>query len=274
MKSHYKYLFLITLSNILFCQAVIINEINYNSADDFNSGDWVEFYNPNSSTINISNWQFKDDNDEHIYIFPQNTLISPNGFLVLCRNSSSFTLNYPNISNYIGDMDFGLNGGGELIRLFDYSGELVDSVNYDDDEPWPSEPDGSGSTLELINYLYDNTLAENWASSSNFGTPGNINSTISESINEEIPSEFDLHNPFPNPFNSTLNLSFSLPSKSLVSVKVFNLKGEEIKTILNNTINKGVHKISCDAKNITSGIYFIKLRSNNLVKTKKVILLK
>ena len=45
--------------------ALVINEINYNSSDDFNPEDWVELYNPTDNTINISNWKFKDENDDN-----------------------------------------------------------------------------------------------------------------------------------------------------------------------------------------------------------------
>ena len=81
----------------------------------------------------------------------------------------------------MGDFVFGLNGGGELIRLFNPNGILVDEVEYDDIAPWPIDPDGYGPTLELIDSSLDNTLGESWdASSENGGTPGGTNSVINE----------------------------------------------------------------------------------------------
>ena len=56
-------------------------------------------------------------------------------------------------------MSFGFSGQGELIRLYDHTGLLIDTVHYDDNLPWPDEPDGNGPTLELISPLLDNALA-------------------------------------------------------------------------------------------------------------------
>ena len=88
---------------------------------------------------------------------------------------------FPSVSDVVGDFEFGLNGSGELVRLLDSDGLLVDEVEYDDIAPWPTEPDGTGPTLELIDPSLDNALGENWATSNdNGGTPGEINSVVDE----------------------------------------------------------------------------------------------
>ena len=66
-----------------------------------------------------------------------------------------------------------------MIRLYDSNGNLVDSVIYDDADPWPAEADGGGSTLELISPFLDNSAAENWIASVGFGSPGGVNSSES-----------------------------------------------------------------------------------------------
>jgi len=156
--------------------SLVINEINYHSADDFDPGDWVEIFNPMPTEMDLSNWEFKDENDEHIFTFPENTIIGPYDFLVLCCDTAAFKTLFPDVDNFIGEMDFGFSGGGELLRLFDPTGYLVDFVEYDDVDPWPTEPDGNGPTLELINAHLDNALAESWAASEAHGTPGAVNS--------------------------------------------------------------------------------------------------
>ena len=78
---------------------------------------------------------------------------------------------------YVGNMDFGLGNGGDIVRLFDLNGSLVDIVDYQDESTWPDSADGGGPTLELINPNFDNSKSENWFSSENFGTPGHINSS-------------------------------------------------------------------------------------------------
>ena len=158
---------------------IVINEINYNSSSDLDSEDWVELHNPTYETIDLSMWEFHGDND--VFIIPENTVLLSNEYIVLCENSSFFTEVFPNVSNFIGNLGFGLKGGGELIRLFDSDGLIVDEVEYDDIFPWPVAPDGQGPTLELIDPLSDNALGNNWeASNGNGGTPGEVNSASNE----------------------------------------------------------------------------------------------
>jgi len=156
--------------------SIIINEINYNSADSLFPKDWVELYNVTTEPINIGNWIFRDDNNEHQFLIPINQILPPDGYIVICDSLNAFTILFPDVEIVIGDFDFKLNNDGELIRLFDDEGTLIDSVHYNDVEPWPIEADGSGATLELINPHYDNELASNWLASSVFGTPGQQNS--------------------------------------------------------------------------------------------------
>ncbi len=156
---------------------IVINEINYNSADSLFPKDWVELYNNSENAIELENWIFKDDNDEHEFVIPQYTL-SANGYLVICDSLNAFSFLFPEVTNVIGDFDFKLRNDGELIRLFDNSNILIDSLRYNDVDPWPIEADGSGATLELKNPNLDNELAENWNASENFGTPGVQNSTF------------------------------------------------------------------------------------------------
>ena len=154
---------------------IVINEINYNSSDDFNPGDWVELHNTGESPVDLSGWIFKDEDDSHIFVLPDNTVIISNGYLVLCNDAAAFLNLFPDVSNYIGDFNFGFSGQGELIRLYDAQGELIDRVYYDDNAPWPEEPDGIGSTLALLNPACNNELPEYWAASLGHGTPGAIN---------------------------------------------------------------------------------------------------
>ena len=158
---------------------VVINEINYRSSDLFNPEDWLELYNPTNETIAMGLWIFKDNNN--VFTFPEDILLQSGHYLVLCENIDSFSQLFPSISNVVGNFEFGLDAAGERVRLFDSNGLLVDEVEYDDEGTWPTEPDGTGPTLELIHPSLDNNKAENWkASNSNNGTPGAENSVYDD----------------------------------------------------------------------------------------------
>ena len=158
---------------------IVINEINYNSSDDFNPEDWIELYNSSESPINIGTWKLKDEANDHVFTIPENTILSAGDFIVLCKDTAAFENLFPEVDNFIGDLGFGLGGGGDMVRLFDSYEILMDDVEYDDEDPWPVEADGTGATLELIHPSLDNSLPENWLASEGFGTPGGVNSNDS-----------------------------------------------------------------------------------------------
>jgi hypothetical protein len=79
---------------------------------------------------------------------------------------------------------------------------------------------------------------------------------------------------YPNPFNPTTNISFTLPVDSKVRIAVYNLMGEEVAELANSDFISGNHIINFDATEYTSGVYFYRLKTNEFVETKKMILIK
>ena len=152
---------------------IVINEINYRSIDTLDTDDWIELYNPNSSELDISYWEIKDDNDTHVFVIPEGTQIEGEGYLVIVKNANEFTSILPNIP-YVGELDFGF-GGSDAIRLYDQNGTLQDSVVYQSVAPWPSCADETGYTLELISPELDNELPEHWDCINVSGSPNNNN---------------------------------------------------------------------------------------------------
>ncbi|HWA07685.1 MAG TPA: T9SS type A sorting domain-containing protein [Ignavibacteria bacterium] len=90
----------------------------------------------------------------------------------------------------------------------------------------------------------------------------------------ETPSSFELKQNFPNPFNPTTNINFSLPKSTYVSLKVYDLVGREVKTLVDGNQQQGTYNIMYDAVNLPSGIYFYTLKTNEFTETKKMMLVK
>ncbi|MCK4678685.1 MAG: lamin tail domain-containing protein [Bacteroidales bacterium] len=251
-----------------FADSLIINEINYNSANNFDTRDWLEFYNPHEYELNITNWVFKDDNDEHEFVFPEGTLIEPLGYLVLVRDSSAFNGFFPDVENYIGEFDFGISNSGELIRLYNNDGTLIDTVHYDDQEPWPTAPDGTGPTLELINWQYDNALPESWIASEDHGTPGKVNSCIVNIPKQETKIfSFVI---YPNPFNTSAILRVTSASEiEDGEILVYNIYGKVVKRIENVNTNR----IEITRDGLPNGMYICRFldKKNNIFGTGKFI---
>jgi len=256
---------------------IVINEINYNSADNFNTQDWIEFFNAGNSDVDLSGWIFKDENDAHAFVFPENTIVKKDSFLVLVENDSSFISLFPGVNNYIAEMSFGLSGSGEHVRLYDSNLNMVDSLTYNDNVPWPLSPDGNGATLELLDYTLDNSLAENWRASASHGSPGKVNSvyTAIKEINTPQPKSFSLFQNYPNPFNSETRIKYSVAHGSYVSLKIYNIYGQELKTLVSEFQQIGNYNINFNANEFASGLYFYIISFGGKIKiTHKMILLR
>jgi len=88
------------------------------------------------------------------------------------------------------------------------------------------------------------------------------------------PLTYSLDQNYPNPFNPSTNIRFSIQKAGLVSLKIYNVLGQEVTTLLNGELSAGTYTYSFDASRLSSGIYFYTIHSNNFVQTKKMILLK
>ena len=99
-------------------------------------------------------------------------------------------------------------------------------------------------------------------------------STHVEIVDETIPSDFHLSQNYPNPFNPSTTIDFSIPEGSFVSLKIFNSLGQEIEALVSKDLIAGKYKYDWNAKELTSGIYFYKLQTENFIETKKMILLR
>jgi len=263
---------LLLLSLLLFSLSVnsqiVINEINYNDAVGFETQDWVELYNNSTSSVDISNWVFKDNDDTHEFIIPNGTTMAPDSYLVLVQTLVDFQTFYPTVTPVLGDFTFGLSGLGELIRLFDNTGNLMDQVEYDEMAPWPTDPNGIGPTLELRNPNLDNALASSWNGSilpdGEHGTPGDENSTFLLSVDDFSSKIFSIS---PNPLKTKSEIIISTSSYP-VTLEIYDVYGREVQKLNSNT-----NKFIVSKGNLSSGMYMLVLRTEqgSLVQEQKLI---
>lgn len=96
---------------------------------------------------------------------------------------------------------------------------------------------------------------------------------------EAIPTDYSLSQNYPNPFNPSTTIKFGIPEAANVSVKIFNLLGQEVATLVNNNLEAGYHIINFNASNMISGMYFYRIQANgidgsNYTDVKKMLLVK
>lgn len=125
--------------------------------------------------------------------------------------------------------------------------------------------------LELFNRYLDATEVHSiWAADS----CGKCKHITDVRESERIPEKFELMQSFPNPFNPTTIIRFSIPIQEHVTLKVFNILGRELATLVNEELTPGTYERTFDAQGLASGIYFYRLQAGSFVETKKLVLLR
>ena len=138
----------------------------------------------------------------------------------------------------------------------------------------------NSNLIEADTFLYSIHFADlnyGWAVGENgtilHTTNGGVSFVEEEQI-DEVPAEFLLMQNYPNPFNPSTKIRYSVPQSSNVIIKVFDILGNEIETLVNEEKSKGTYEITWYAATLPSGVYFYQLKSNNYIATKKMVLLK
>jgi hypothetical protein len=103
---------------------------------------------------------------------------------------------------------------------------------------------------------------------------GNSKFSNEISINFPGPGNFTLYQNYPNPFNPTTRIRYFVPIDSKVKIVLFNILGNELKTLFNGNVSAGDHQLQLSASDLSSGVYFVKLSASDFQKTIKIILTK
>lgn len=140
---------------------VVINEIMAAPPSDELDGEFIELYNRGTNEVDLSGWRFSDGPS---FAIPPGTTIPAGGYLVCAANAARMRAVYGNIP-VVGDFQGRLADRGELVRLEDEFGHLVDEVDFRFGGNWPDLAHGSGSSLELVNPWMDNSRPSAWRDS-------------------------------------------------------------------------------------------------------------
>jgi len=136
---------------------------------------------------------------------------------------------------------------------------------------------GAGSTTELRNYSFTdaNLSTGNYTYRlKQLDFDGTFDYSNEVSVDVIAPAVYSLEQNYPNPFNPSTSIDFSIAEPGLVKLAVYNLLGQEVKSLVNEFKEAGPHTIIFDASNLTSGVYFYKLESAQFSQTRKMLLTK
>jgi len=115
--------------------------------------------------------------------------------------------------------------------------------------------------------------------SSSMSLPKKSAPVIAANENERIPTEFALEQNYPNPFNPSTNITFALPEAGEITLAIYNLRGQLVRTLFSGALTAGRHQVVWDSTTdngarVASGLYIYRLRAKNFVADKKLVLLK
>ncbi len=186
----------------------------------------------------------------------------------------------PYVSNAgTGDPWPGLDTSAD-IAIFDTA--LVDTVyiridNGTNIDGWP-EPTWPKDVVGIFSQ-YDMSLPYTWyyqllpRDTADFLPAGSVG-IVQPIAQSSLPELFSLSQNYPNPFNPTTQISFSLPTKGLVRLSIYNIVGQEVAELVNKELDTGSYQVSWDARSFSSGVYFYKIEAGDYQMTKKMVLLK
>lgn len=246
-------------------RAIVINEIMYNADKGQDTKDWIELYNAGTKAVNLRGWSIIDEDTTHTkFVFKEDYQIEPNEYIILTKEKLEFEKYIVIANTKFGDLEFGL-GGNDIIRLIDEKGVTHDSVNYDNDIPWPVGADGTGYTIELINPILDNNIGTNWKiSQAKLGTAGKNNSNY-----DSLQTSVHFYT-----FSNNLKLEqhdrkIDIISVELIkSIGLYTITGKEIK----QEVNRNSNQLTLDLNNIDRGIYLLMVNSDSKTETIKILL--
>jgi hypothetical protein len=169
---------------------------------------------------------------------------------------------------------------GEPVNLTDsYTNECLDGEC--DNDCWPSMAEKVDDYIHII-YINDKdggaAVRDEGAATENpvLYLTYSADALVPVGVDEEeiLPVHYATINNYPNPFNSSTNISYSVESKSHITIEIFNLLGEKISTLLDNNVDAGEYNVNWDASEYPSGIYFARLNTDYSTVTARMVLMK
>ncbi len=167
----------------------------------------------------------------------------------------------------------------QMPGVDDYLHQAADSTN------WPSgikyDPNNTGV------HVYSLGVHEHWNNATDKNYSRNLNSTsgtgielidIEQGASTGVASQdrrpieaFELYQNYPNPFNPSTTIKFNIHQTGYTTIKIYDIMGKEIETLLESKVNAGLHEIHWSAQSLSSGVYFCRMQSGSISLTKKLI---
>jgi hypothetical protein len=218
--------------------------------------DWIEIYNGVSAAVNISGYRIYDNGGQGgtkpKKPFPAGTILGANGFYVIITDTASF----------VGDLSgFGLSSSGEKVWLEDTTtATIIDTVTFG----------ATATATQSYARIPDGGL---WQVANTI-TRGTSNLTTAVRDPFTLVQDFALGQNYPNPFNPVTTIQFQTPARSFVRLRVFDVIGREVSSLVNEYLESGLYSVQFDGSKFSSGVYYYQLAAGNFTQTRALTLVK
>jgi uncharacterized delta-60 repeat protein len=261
-----------------------IATIKYNSSGD---SLWVRRYNGPANSSDIGNSIALDANGNVIV-----TGASASNFITIKYNSAGVIIwnseyNGPgngvdNAASMVTDLSGNIYVTGYSVGTGTLRDYAVVKYNSSGVQQWIQRYNGPGNnedearaiTIDNAGNVYVTGISTGTGTGMDFATIKYSQPITSIPSLSEFPESFVLYQNYPNPFNPATNIKFSIPKNGEVSLKIYDIAGNEIATYYEGFIKAGIYNAEVNASNWASGVYFYTLRNSEFTDTKKMILLK
>ena len=200
------------------------------------------------------------------YVITEDNIVYQQNFYALCGSPTGYHQNYVHywvVRNMINSATGeNLNSGN-----WNQNQTITKNINTTIDSGW------AAGNCNLIIFIYKDTppLIQSTVEQS---TIQSVTNPIGVNGTHEIPENYRLEQNYPNPFNPTTNIKYSIPKDLEVSLKIYDVLGNEVSTIVNGFMKAGVYNAEINGSNLASGVYFYTLKTNEFISTKKMLLIK
>ena len=249
VRAEYEFYDISITSDLVINEFMADNETTVTDQDG-EYDDWIEFFNNSNTDVSLNGYYLTDDASEpDQWVFPDTT-ISAGGYLIVWADKDEDQEGL--------HANFKLSASGEAILLSDPSLGLIDQVNYLQQKPDTTTGrfiNGTGDFIEML---------------PTFGAENTDLLTGFEDIIENVLA-FELKQNYPNPFSSSTTIDFYLTESSDVELRIFNMHGVLVNTLVSDKLYSGEHSYQWNPVSNTGGIYFYSLSVDGISVVKKMI---
>jgi hypothetical protein len=238
-----------TANNPTYYFDLCINE--FQSTSDFGGpDDWIEIFNRGSQPVDVSNCFLSDERGNNTkWQFPDDTIMQPGQYLVIWEDELKFGLSSEGVDVIMFTAPDSVTG----LDFYDFAAQKAD---YSEGRC----PDGSSTW-------------QNFKPPSR-GEANDCSAAVAGKENAVAPDGFILNQNYPNPFNPNTTISFSVPQAGFVTLKIYDVLGREIVTLVNQKMRPGAYSYDWNAEHFSSGVYLYTLQVDDRFDVKKMQLLK